>query len=197
MKQQFNKKIYTIKEFYRFIEEGIRTIKYMRIGKKKGYISDAFITRIMLAVTEVNGCKVCSYYHTGNALKAGMSDIDIQQIMIGDLSNASEEEGTALLFAQHYADTRAKPEKEAWDRLIQVYGKEKALAILGAIRGIMFGNTYGIAYGMLKNRFKGEAVEGSSLFYELTILLSVVVFLSIGIVTGLIKNRRKVPLLVF
>ena len=36
-------------------------------------ISLEFRERLMLAVTEVNGCKYCSYYHARAALDAGIS----------------------------------------------------------------------------------------------------------------------------
>jgi AhpD family alkylhydroperoxidase len=38
----------------------------------------------MLAVTEVNGCEMCSYAHTKMALEAGLSNDEIQQMLAGD-----------------------------------------------------------------------------------------------------------------
>ena len=44
-----------------------------------------FKERTMLAVTEVNGCIMCSYVHTKLSLKAGLSNEDIKEILAGDL----------------------------------------------------------------------------------------------------------------
>ena len=45
--------------------------------KKERQLSEHFIERIMLAVTEVNGCAVWSYAHTKMALEAGMTNEEI------------------------------------------------------------------------------------------------------------------------
>nr|WP_237713710.1 carboxymuconolactone decarboxylase family protein [Rhodococcus sp. P14] len=63
----------------------------------------------MLAVTEVNGCGACSYAHTKIALGAGMSSAEIRNILAGVLDDVPDSEVAAVLFAQHYADTRATP----------------------------------------------------------------------------------------
>ncbi|WP_256205872.1 carboxymuconolactone decarboxylase family protein [Carnobacterium iners] len=38
--------------------------------------------RIMLAVTQVNGCSVCSYTHTKMALEVGMKSEKIKNILV-------------------------------------------------------------------------------------------------------------------
>ncbi len=114
----------------------------------------------MLAVTEVNGCEVCSYYHTKEALKAGLSEDEISSMLTGSTENIHKDEAIAIFFAQHYAETAGHPDKEAYRRLIQNYGQTKGEGILAIIRMIMMGNAYGIAYGAFKkNRIKGHSVK--------------------------------------
>ena len=78
----------------------------MKKAKKKKELSPEFIERIMLGVTEVNGCEVCSYAHTKMALEQGMAAEEIQQLLAGSTDNIPVEEMPAYLFAQHYADRR-------------------------------------------------------------------------------------------
>src|SRR5690625_6346011 len=79
----------------------------------------------MLAVTEVNGCEICSYGHTKYALEQGMSNEEIKSFLTGNPENISSDEMPAIIFAQHYADTKGHPSEEAWNRIVQEYGKDR------------------------------------------------------------------------
>lgn len=175
----------------------MRTIGRFRHIRKSGLLSEQFIERIMLAVTEVNGCEVCSYGHTKMALEMGMSEEEINQILTGQMDHFPPEESKAILFAQHYADQKGKPTKKTWEEIVAHYGEEKALGILASTRMIMIGNSYGIAFSALKSRVKGEKVESSSLIYELAMLASLVVTIPLGILQALLENLLKRPLLTF
>ena len=155
----------------------------MAKGEKKGWMSEELRERLMMAVTEVNGCAMCSWYHTKVALEGGMAEDEVAALLSGEFQTVPENEITAVLFAQHYADMRGKPDGEAWDKLVSQYGKNAALAMLGAIRGIMFGNLLGIPSGSLMNRMGSKRFQKdprSSLAYELMLLLSSMVFFPVS-----------------
>lgn len=193
MGQEFYKKIYSIQEGYVALYKGLRTIKYLKKNKKNKQITPEFIEKIMLAVTEVNGCEICSFEHTKMALEMGMSNEEIQMLLAGNTQNISVEESSAIFFAQHYADNRGNPTSDAWQRVVEVYGIKKALGILGAIRMIMFGNIYGIPLSALRSRMKGKPIKKSSLFYEISMILSIIIFLPVAFVHGLISDIAKIP----
>ena len=178
MKQSARK--YTPGEAYIVTHEMLRTIRYIPKGKKKAPLGFAFVERLMLAVTQVNGCAICSYQHTAEALKAGLSEKEIGEILSGSIENIPSEEGVAVLFAQHYAEAKGCPERESWLRLVQTYGEEKAFSILAVIRTIMFGNVFGIPLSSLYNRIRGKKEAGFSLVYELGMILLVIPFFLIG-----------------
>jgi|SRR5690625_388746 len=170
LEQKLYKKIYNMRELYIALHKGLRTFRYMKKAKKMKHLSPHLIERIMLAVTEVNGCEVCSYAHTKMALEQGMSNEEIKMLLVGNTEKVSNDEMTAVMFAQYYADTRGNPSKESWDRVVQTYGKEKALGILGAVRAIMIGNIYGLALSAFKSRLKGKKIEKTNLFYEIRMM---------------------------
>lgn len=131
----------------------------------------------MLAVSEVNGCEMCSYYHTKEALKSGLSEKEIQNMLQGEWKEIPGEEAIAIYFAQHYAESSGNPDAKAWKRVVEKYGEGKAEAILAYIKVIMMGNVYGLAAGSFMNRFKGVQVnKKSSIGLELSILLSAIIF---------------------
>lgn len=197
MTQQLYKKFYSVSEFYTILYEGLRTIPFLRENKKNGSMSNHFIERIMLAVTEVNGCEVCSYEHTKIALKQGMKEEEIKMLLSGTTENIPSDELPAVMFAQHYADTKGKPDEDAWQTIVTTYGKKKALGILGAIRMIMIGNSYGIALSAFKSRLKGKRIEKSNVGYELKMLLSILFLLPISLIHILLSKVKKSPVITF
>ena len=73
-------------------------------------------------------------------------------LLVGSVDNCPEEEVVALLYAQHWADSDAKPDTEATRRLEQVYGVEKAKAIDLVLRMIRNGNLTGNTWDRFLNR---------------------------------------------
>ena len=197
MAQEFYKKIYSVQEFYHILYDGLRTVKYMVKAKKNKSLSPELIERIMLGVTEVNGCEVCSYAHTKMALEQGLSNEEIQNLLTGTADGVPPDEMPAFLFAQHYADTRGNPTEESWNRIESLYGKNKANGILGAIRSIMIGNVHGIALSAFFSRLKGKPIKKSSLFYELSMIFSLIIYLPVGIVQAIIADLFKKPIINF
>jgi AhpD family alkylhydroperoxidase len=107
-------------------------------------ISPAFRERLMMTVTEVNGCRYCSYYHAHEALKSGVSAAELQDLLAGVIpADTPPEEHVALLYAQHWAEADGDPDSEAAQRLIETYGEEKAAAIDIVLRMIRVGNLLG------------------------------------------------------
>lgn len=197
MEQVLYKKKFTVKEFYNALYKGIWTFKFLKKSKKSGQLSEQFVKRIMLAVTEVNGCEVCSYAHTKTALEMGMEEKEIQQLLTGVMNDIPADEIKAILFAQHYADTKGDPTKESWDEIFSVYGEQTALGILGAIRMIMLGNSYGIALSAYKSRMKGVPIKKSSFFYEIRMLLSLIPLFPAAIIHVIILRLLKRPVIEF
>jgi AhpD family alkylhydroperoxidase len=195
--KKFGKKLYSIKESYWISYKGIRTMKYMFKAKKNNELNSKFIERIMLAVTEVNDCEVCSYAHTKRALESGMSSEEIQKLLSGIMEDIPDDEIAAVMFAQHYADTRGKPTLKSWQRIVKIYGISGAQGILGSIRTIMIGNTYGIAGSSFFNRLKGKSDPRSSLPYEISLILSAVVLIPISFIHALISDLFKKPVINF
>ncbi|NLC40062.1 MAG: carboxymuconolactone decarboxylase family protein [Clostridiaceae bacterium] len=191
MEDRFYKKIYSHGEFYRAIVLALRSIKYLRLNRKGNLISSQFKERIMLAVTEVNGCEACSYAHTKFALEEGMSPEEIEAILSGDTGKIPQDELIAIFFAQHYTDNKGKSSKEAWQRLIDEYGSEKSLVILALIRMMNMANIYGIAISAIRDRFRGKPSGKTIFLYEISIIFSIFIYLPLAILHTFFDKLRK------
>ena len=193
---KIGKKLYSVSESYWIFYNGIRTMKYMSKSKKKGEISQKFIERIMLAVTEVNTCAICSYAHTKMALESGMSKEEIQKMLSGIIDDVPADEIAAIMFAQHYAETRGNPTLESWQRIVEIYGISKTKGILGSIRAIMIGNTIGIPWSSFFKRFRGKSDPRSSITYEISMILGTIL-IPISFIHAIISNLFKIPIISF
>jgi AhpD family alkylhydroperoxidase len=189
------KKLYSLKESYWIFYKGLVTMKYMARAKKRNELSAEFIERIMMAVTEVNGCDICSYAHAKMALEIGISNKEINNMLAGIIDDVPPDEIAGVMFAQHYADSRGQPSKEAWDRVVENFGIFKAKGILGAIRIIMLGNTYGIPFSSFFKRFKAKPDKRSSILYEISMMISCVVFFPIVLIHALISCLFRMPVI--
>jgi len=103
----------------------------------------AFRRRLMLAVTAVNGCRYCSYFHAHQALKQGIAPAEIKALGDGLFQDCPDQELPALLYAQHWAATDAHPDPVARERLLAIYGPTMVEAIELALCTIRVGNLLG------------------------------------------------------
>lgn len=174
------RKLYSILETYTIEVQAIRMFSVMKTALISGLLTEQFKERIILAVTKVNGCSLCSYAHTKYALESGMSDSEIKSLLSSDpdMKNAIPEgEAVAIAFAQHYADTRCKPDNKAWQNVVDHYEEEKAIAILSVIRIITMGNALGARLSGIIDRINHQK------FDERTHVLTSVLFLLASVFT--------------
>ena len=187
-KRKFN--LYELYHSFVFVPGAIS--KLVENNKSK-LLDKQFVERLQLAVTEVNGCAACSYQHTKMALRQGMGNEEICSFLSGDKKFIKPEEVKAIMFAQHFADSKGLPEKYAYDTIVKEYGKTKAGIILAASQVIIAGNMYGIPFSAFQSRLKGKTYKNSTLFYELGMLIAGIVCLPIAMVHGLLRTLIALP----
>ena len=142
--KQFKRRYYrSLGQLGRDVVWPFRHRAQLRLAMGGGLVDFAFRERLMLAVTAVNDCRYCSYFHAQEALKANLSETEIQTLLAGTFDDAPEEEIPALLYAQHWAESDAHPDATARQTLIDTYGQEKAESIETVLRMIRIGNLAG------------------------------------------------------
>ncbi len=174
----------------------------LRAAVRQRRLSRAFAEKIMLTVTEVNGCRYCSYAHARLALKAGISEVELRQLLGGDFEYVPAYELVALTFAQHYAEQRDQFEASAWQRLVEAYDDQTARDILAYIRLITFANLIGNTFDAVLSRLAGQPAPRSRFLEEigvlvLALLLTIVspfLMLAHGVMGRLKPTRASSPL---
>jgi AhpD family alkylhydroperoxidase len=131
-------------DFWQDIRYIMQNRQSMKIAMRGNIISYKFRERLMLMVTEVNGCRYCSYYHSKEALKAGISDDELAALMGGNIpKDTPKDEIPALLFAQYWSEVDSKPDPEIQQKFVETYGAKKSEAIAVILRMIRVGNLSG------------------------------------------------------
>ncbi len=191
MAMQSAKRVHSVHSFYGYLEDVTGSLGDVRAAMKNGRVSKAFRERIMLAVTQVNGCRYCSYYHTKLALETGMKPEEIAALLNGDLGDVPLEELVAILFAQHYAESQADPDPASRQQLVETYGAETSRDILALIRMIMIGNIYGNSFDALQQRLRGRPVSGSTLTREFGIVIGPLFYMPLIAAHEIVENVRN------
>lgn len=196
MKVFKNKKIYTYPEMFRTMVCFFNGLRFIKQAKQAKMINKPFVERIMLGVTEVNGCTLCSYQHTGVALRAGLSRDEIRALLDGELSTIKDEEIVGVLFGKHVADQRGLFDKDAFDRMVKEYGDVRALGVLGAVRIIMFTNIIGIMGGVLYDTLTFKNKKLGLFIHELVRLPLFMLMMPIAFLTFILLQFSNNPALV-
>jgi AhpD family alkylhydroperoxidase len=185
----FNKRIFTFSTFAASARDLFAHLDELHSAFTQHRISRAFSEKIMLAVTQVNGCRYCSYAHTHMALQAGVSEVELRDLLMGEFSHIPAQELIAVLFAQLYAEQADRYDATAWQRLQDTYGVEVANDILTHIRVITFANLYGNTFDALLERLRFHPVRGSHFFDEVTVLSAGATVVPFGLFIGMIVRR--------
>jgi len=165
--ETFKRRVYGYREFADALTEVLRD----GVLRRAGQLDSAFRERLMLAVTEVNGCRYCSYLHSRVALGTGMDDAEVRALLAGELQSSPPEQLAGLMFAQHWAETRGRPSNDAVQRLLSEYGKETAGNIVAAVQSIMIGNLYGNTFDAFLWRLRARKVPERSLAELVAVLV--------------------------
>ena len=187
------KRKFSLSELYRSFVFAPRAMSKLIGNSKRKLIDKQFVERLQLAVTEVNGCAACSYQHTQMALNQGMSNEEISSFLGGEDNFIKPEEAKAILFAQHFADSRGFPKKTAYNSIVEEYGKKEARVILSAVQMMIAGNMYGIPFSAFLSRLKGNPYKDSTLFYELGMLIVGIICLPIAVIHGFLRALIGLP----
>lgn len=141
MKQGFSKRIFTARLFFNdlgfLIWNAPKIISVFLIRRNPEHL----IEKILIVTDAVNGCIYCSWMDAKLAMRSGVSEDEIRNLLKLEFhTDASPYELNALLYAQHYAETNRRPDPEMTKDLFDSYGEKIANDILVAIRMVTFGN---------------------------------------------------------
>lgn len=152
-----------------------------------------FRAEVMLAVTAVNGCRICNVYHSKDLKKSAAKTTVMPAInldMNAFLKPAENKESLALNFATHYATVGGKYDCDIFQKLIDYYGKKEAYGIMASIKVITFGNVNGISLGNLADRIRFRKVSNAKFLTDLYNGILAYLLLPIFVIINLFRRRK-------
>ncbi len=189
--ERYGKKIYDCARLRRDLPTVavavIRILKSMNTRRMPA----AFVSKMMLAVSAVNGCRYCIWFHGSLLLSKNVTAEEVLGILHPlPGQHASTEEAVALLFAYHYADTERAPAPEMAEQLREHFGSDIACDIIGHLDMIYFANLIGNTFDAFLDRLRGKRRASGGFLFELMVAV-----LSAPIVlTARLLMLRKNPL---
>ena len=187
------KRRFDLREFYGAAVLLPPAIAALAANRRHRALGRRALERVMLAVSGVHGCPACSWVHTHMALPGGMSGQVISALLSGDGTMVPPEEAVGVGFAQHYADSRAHPDRRAYDAVVDEYGPERARTVLAASHVMLVGNMYGIPYSAFVSRLQGRPYADSTLAYELGMQAAGPLVLPLALVHGVLRWAAGAP----
>ena len=123
-----------------------------------------------------------------------MSQDDVDFLTSGSFENVPKEQLEALLFAQHYAETKGNPDPITYQKIVDTCSKEKVEDIMSHIRMMMISNLHGNTMEALKLRIKGKGIDNSSFWQELRVSINffkIMPPLIIGMIQFKLSQKKK------
>lgn len=193
----FSKRILTVPAFMASVHEILGHLGDLRRTLQSGRVDRAFAERVMMAVTQVNGCRYCNFVHTKAALLSGVTSEEIRAIQTSEFDKIPTDQVAALMFAQHYAEMDSHPDLEAWQRMISMYGADITRDLMVYIRLISLANLWGNTFDALLSRVIGQPASNSRLSQEFGVVFGWVAFVPVGLARRLFFRRRGTAATVF
>ncbi|MCB1318882.1 MAG: carboxymuconolactone decarboxylase family protein [Leptospiraceae bacterium] len=151
----FRRRVYSPSEFIRDLFRVICDAGMaLRVGLGDA-LPHSFRERLYLAVTAVNGCRYCSYLHSRTALRAGLSQAEVNLLLGGAVDSVPLHEAKALLYAQCWAENNGRVDAEARSVLMEEYGQKRFRAIEMALLLIRVGSLSGNTFDYYLYRISG------------------------------------------
>ena len=141
----FERRYYsTWKEFWEDLAYILSNRRMIKSAMRDPRIDLAFRERLMLAVTEVNGCRYCRTFHIGQAKEAGISLEEINVYLLGTIpEDIPEEQKLGVCYAQHWAENGRQADQDYLNQVREWYGEESFQSINMILRMIWMGNLLG------------------------------------------------------
>jgi AhpD family alkylhydroperoxidase len=167
MPKTFAKRTFTMPLLLRSFGAAVLYMPVMWIALVKPATSRALREKVVIGVTSVNDCRWCSWLHTGIALRHGVNLDELQSLLgSGTFATVDEREATAILFAQHFADTLRHPTPAARLALAKQFTPYQRMEIMAWIHFIYFTNLSGNSADAWLARFRGWKVANGHPFPE-------------------------------
>jgi len=158
-----------------------------------GRLPPALREKIIVAVAQVNACRMCEHAHTRMALEAGVSDAELAALENMDQSAFDRRTWLAIAYARERttADFTPLAEDESQEALTEVLGLQTRHDVEDVARVMTVANRIANTLNALPDRRRGLPNPGSRLFDELLINIMFLPGAWLGTLVAAARQRKS------
>lgn len=159
----------------------------------QGRLPRALRERLIVAVAQVNVCRMCEHAHTRMALEAGVSDAELAALENMDPDAIDRRTWLALAHARARTKADFAPivQDEAHSTLVEALGAQTYRDVEDVARAMTVANRIANTLNALPDRRRGSPVPGSRLFDELVINFMFLPAAWLGTLVAAVRQRKS------
>jgi len=186
-------RVYTVPELFRDFGTVLRRIPALWsiwIGVR---LSPALREKIIVAVAQVNACRMCEHAHSRMALEAGVSDAELAALESMDESAFDRRTWLAIAHARERvkADFAPVAQEDSQEALGDALGLQARSDIEDVARVMTVANRIANTLNALSDRRRGQPNPGSRLFDELLINIMFLPGAWLGTLIAAARQRKS------
>jgi AhpD family alkylhydroperoxidase len=158
-----------------------------------GRLPRALREKLIVAVAQVNACRMCEHAHTRMALEAGVSDAELAALENMDESALDRRTWLAIAHARERTKANFAPvvDDGLQDALLEELGTQTYRDVEDVARVMTVANRIANTLNALPDRRRGNAVPGSRLFDELVINFMFLPGAWLGTLVAAVRQRKS------
>jgi AhpD family alkylhydroperoxidase len=159
----------------------------------RGRLPPALRERVIIAVAQVNSCRMCEHAHTRMALEAGVSDAELAALENMDERAFNRRTWLAIAYARERtkADFAPVSRDEPQDAALEALGARARRDVEDVARVMTVANRIANTLNALSDRRRGHPVPGSRLFDELLINFMFLPGAWLGTLVAAVRQRKS------
>ena len=164
-------RVYTVPELVRDLGSIVMRVPALWAIWIRGRLPRALREQIIVAVAQVNACRMCEHAHTRMALEAGVSDAELAAVENMDESAFDRRAWLAIAHARERTQAKFAPPvvDASHDGLREALGAQTLDDVEDVARAMTVANRIANTLNALPDRWRGRPVPESRLFDELAI----------------------------
>jgi AhpD family alkylhydroperoxidase len=184
---------YTVPELLGDLKSIVMRLPSLRSIWIGGRLPRALREKVVVAVAQVNACRMCEHAHTRMAIEAGVSDAELAALETMDERAFDRRTWIAIAHARERAEANFAPvtKDESQDALVEVLGAQTYRDVEDVARVMTVANRIANTLNALSDRRRGKPVPGSRLFDELVINFLFLPGAWLGTLVAAVRQRKS------
>jgi len=184
---------YTVPELLRDLRRSVLRLPSLWSIWVGGRLPRPLREQVIVAVAQVNACRMCEHAHTRRALEAGVSDAELAALE--KMNEGTFDKRTWLAIAHARERTKANfvdtGTSEPQAALVEVLGRQAYHDVEDVARAMTVANRIANTLNALSDRRRGTPIPGSRLADELLINLLFLPSAWLGTLVAAVRQRKS------